>query len=109
MIVAQLLNRQIQRRRLEVLDREAVRVEEPGAGRVERARRLPSGAGVPAAPGEVLAGVGLGHLAIAVVPLVDEQDLISLRCLGLAGDGEDGLLADVLGLVADPPQAVDDH
>ena len=36
----------------------------------------------------------------AVVVLVEEQDVVDLGRLGLAGDREDGLLADVLGLVA---------
>ena len=70
--------------------------------------RCPTGAGVLTALRKGVRSIGSGQLADGVIAFVEKQDPVNLFGLGLAGYGKDGLLADVLGLVADATQPVKD-
>ena len=87
---------------------EAVRLDELEQLGSQSIGGRPARAHEDTALGVVLARPCLAELTGAIVALIDEQDSEGLRRFGLAGGGEDGLLADVLGLVGDALEAVQD-
>gem|GEM_PF-4964248 len=74
-------------------------------------RRRRTGATAEAAEfaplGEILAGDGLGNRTEDAVVLVEEEDAKDLARLGLPGDREYRLLADVLGLVGNALERIE--
>jgi hypothetical protein len=63
---------------------------------------LTPGTGVLADQGKLFTGNRLGDLALTTVIFIEKQYLVGLRGFGLAGDGINGVLANILGLVGHP-------